>query len=346
MVKYNNILKAIEDYIEKCDRDSPKTTSGIIYPTGEAPQFEPTGKKLTVKELNEIADKMAERYGLEVSEVNGKREVNSKKFILWDNKHKTEINLSTLLDKQDEVDFTNRGYYDSKYGTYSSAYTLDEVLGYYNEMPDMMKDATGGIIFRDGGQSFSTLVEGRINNPICITHPYLHKTDFLDPKNSEYNLLQILCHEGGHAIEQDYTQEQYDVFRKSKVSDLSYKKSKLDTNEEKRIFDDLFDNGLIDSKGHVYSDTKEYDENMSNNQVRFASEYGKTHYLSYNGSTKRAEDFADIMSMVAMSRTNKGKGRTLDGRDFETVKKENSATWKYCEDILDGKIKKEDLTRL
>ena len=50
--------------------------------------------------------------------------------------------------------------------------------------------------------------------------------------------------------------------------------------------------------------------------------------------------------MVAMSKTQNSGNAKLDGNDLETFKRNHSDTWKYCEDILDGKVKTGDVSRL
>lgn len=346
MVKYENILKTIESYVEKCSREEPTPTSGIIYPTGEAPRFEPKGKKLTTGELNEIADAMAERYGLEVSEVDGKREINGKKFILWDDVHKTEINLSTLIQRQDEVDFTNRGYYNSQSGgAYESTYTLDEFLSYYNEMPEIMKNATGGVIVKGSGGSYNTFTEGRINNPIVLTHNFLTHTDWYNPKGTDYDLQRVMYHEGGHAMDDTMTPEEYEVMRKSNIGKGRFSPTKLSTPEERDIYNDIMHTSHHPHR-FVYSDTSEYDNGMSGNNEKFASDYGRRNFYSSAGQRKRCEDFVETMSMVAMSKTQNSGNAKLDGNDLETFKRNHSDTWKYCEDILDGKVKTGDVSRL
>lgn len=349
MVKYNTILRAIDEYI-KCARDNPTSTSGIIYPKGEAPKFEPKGRKLTSKELNEIADTMAERYGLEVSVVNGKREINGKKFILWDNEHNTEINLSTLIQYQDEVDFTNRGYYNNPNGgAYSSTYTLDEVLSYYNEMPELMKRAVGGIIFRGSGSAYHTSVDGRVNNPVVITHNFLRSTDWYSPRDGNDNLQRVLYHEISHALENPLNSEEFDVLRKANIGKGEYAMSKLTTEREREIYNNLFPKGSYAKSPHkyVFSDTVNYDNGMAGNDKKFASTYGRDFYLDTSpfAQNHRCEDFAETMSMVAMSRTGNKENVSLDSMGSDDFKKSHSETWKYCEDILDGKIDYNDLKR-
>lgn len=348
MVSYNNILKTIELYVEKCDRDTPTSTSGIIYPSGEAPKFEPKGKKLTGEELNTIADEMAERYGLQVSEINGKREVNGKKFILWDNEHNTEIVLTSLINRQDEVDFTNRGYYDTEDGGQSnSTYTLDEVLSYYNEMPNVMKDSVGGLIFKGEGSPFNNLIDGRINNPIQITHNYLTNSGWYNPKGTESDLQRVMYHEATHSLDTNYTNEEYDIIRRAKVSNTKYDGSKLDTVEERETLTRLVNSNFDHKRKFGYSNTEEYKKAMEDNDNPYASIYSQIYCrekaYAYD---MRSEDFAETMSMVAMSRSKNSKNAILDGTvDINSFKKTHKATWKFCEDVLDGKITKDTVEK-
>ena len=312
MVRYTNIIKAIEDYIEKCAREGPTSTGGIIYPVGETPTFEPKGKKLTKKELDEIADKMAERWGLEVSVVDGKREVNGRKFVLWDDEHKTVINLSTLIQRQDEIDFTNRGYYNTENGgTSKSTYTLDDFLGYYNEMPTMMKDATGGIIVQGSGNAHNCLNEFGINNPIVLTHKWFRGKWV--GAGSINDVQQCMYHEGGHAIENMY-------YNPPKSTDR-----------------------------YVFSNTSNYEVAMNGNRKKFASNYAKRTYrkrVNTQTHRRRCEDFAETMSMVAMSKTSTSSNANMDGAKIDEFKRDHETTWALCENILDGKVKPNDFEKL
>lgn len=302
--------------------------------------------KFTKQELNDIADKMAERYGLQVSEVDGKREVNGRKFVLWDDEHKTEIDLSTVIQRQDEVDFTNRGYYNAKNGgQYESTYTLDEVLSYYNEMPNIMKDATGGILFKGQGSAYNTVVEGRVNNPILITHNFLKHTDWFSPKGKDSDLQRVLYHEGSHAIEENLTSKQYEVMRKANTGKGRFSIMRLDTQEERDIYNDIIYKDHNPQR-YIFSDTENYDNGMGNNKVKFGSNYGKRVFRSRRTQSKRCEDFADTMSMVVMSRTSRSEIAVLENNGVNQFKQDHEATWKYCEDILDGKVKANNVTRI
>ena len=51
MVIYNNIVKAMEKYLEKCAREGAKDSSGIQTPP---PQFEQIGERPTTKKVPPI----------------------------------------------------------------------------------------------------------------------------------------------------------------------------------------------------------------------------------------------------------------------------------------------------
>lgn len=309
MVTYKNILNIVESYVEKCSRNGPTNTSGIITPKGEIPVFEPKEYELTTDELETIANAMCNRYGLEISKADGKLEISKDKFILWDPTHKTELDFSNFIHWQNEIDFTNRGTTtDGKLTTYR-AYTLEEVLEAYNEMPNMMKDAMGGVLFKEYGSAYNTYHNGRVDNPIILTHDCFNRK----LRGGNFDIQRVMYHEGAHAIERVYG-EKY--------------------------------------RNYIFSNTSEYNKamfkNMDDGGKLFASKYGEETYVDrlHDGRYRRhSEDFAETMSMVALSRTNHNRNPKIDDLyDMNDFKKDHKHTWKYCEDILDGKTDYKKLT--
>ena len=71
MVNKEDIIKIFDDlllvYDIKCSTNGSKPSSGVIRGKGEAPRYELNDGGLTNELLNQIADDMAERWGLEVS---------------------------------------------------------------------------------------------------------------------------------------------------------------------------------------------------------------------------------------------------------------------------------------
>ena len=325
----------------KCSRNGTRDSSGPIHGQGEAPRFESTGEPLSAKELNEIADAMAERWGLEVSiDSKGKREISKTKFSLWDDEHKTLIRLNKYLKHNPSwVDFTNNG---------QGAYDLDEVLRYYDTIPSPMKDAMGGVLFEtSNGSPYNTVYDGQYDvvNPIVLTAPLFEFKDYLA---DGHNLQRTMYHEGGHASANIMPKAVIDVLRKSSVSKNGFSKGKLTTDAERKIYDDYFNT----SKYHYpISDTKEYDKSMSENKRTFSSEYSSTAFLKLEPHRKREEDLAEALSMASFrnlkdksnARIDYGGGKVVD---YDTFVKDHEGTFKFASDFLDGKIKYTGVNRL
>ena len=149
------INKIITNWNTKCSSNGPKGTSGIIE-KGEAPKYELNNGNLTNELLNQIADEMSERWGLEVSlNEKGQREIAMNKFNLWDDKNKTLIRLGKIINHQDWIDFTNGN------GNVKENYTLDDVLRYYDELEPLAKQRMGAVLFEtNDGASYSRLWNG------------------------------------------------------------------------------------------------------------------------------------------------------------------------------------------
>lgn len=324
---------------EKCGRKGTTSSSGLKVERGQAPKYQLDDGGLTTKLLNQIADDMAERWGLEVSiNSKGKREIGKSQFSLWDDKHKTLLRLNKLVKHQDWIDFTNNG---------NGAYDLDTVLEYYDSMPTRMKDATGGILFETFmGASYNTGYDGQydIVNPVVISGiPFAFKE-----YEKSTNLQTTMYHEAGHACADVLPKDVIDVLKKSSVKKNGYDKSKLTTDAERQIYDDYFNTTKYD---YPVSNTKEYDDGMSKNKVMFASEYGENSFLRFGGSRRREEDLAETLSIVAFKNINdksNAKIKYSDGRivGYDDFVKDHPGTVKFASDFLDGKINYDDLTVL
>ena len=351
------INNSINNYRQKCSSSGTKPSSGVIYGKGEAPKYELNDGGLTRELLNTIADDMAERWGLEVS-VNskGKREIAMNKFKLWDDRHKTIINLGKIIKHQDWIDFTNND---------KGTYNLDEVLKYYNDLDDLAKDRMGGVFFETtNGSSFNRQyhpgydVANSIHISTIVYHEYNEKGQQLptisghNREPSMYSLKQVLGHEAGHAKTRILTQQEIDVLKKASVkgSINKVKKSQLTTDEEREIYDGLItyrDRGQADD----LSGTKQYDDAMDSNKVRFASWYSKSYTTI---QSNHVEDVAEVMSAVSYRNATPEEKREFrmiydtgvpNPRvvDLDTFIKDHQATYDLCCDYVDGKITHDDL---
>lgn len=330
MVTINDINRAFDNAITnisiKCGRSGTTASSGVVYGQGEAPRYELNDGKLDKELLNQIADDMAERWGLEVSiDEKGKREVSKTKFSLWDDKHQTVILLNRMVKYQDLIDFTNNG---------NGKYNLDDVLRYYTELDDIVKDKTGGVIFQNtNGASYNTIYDGmyHIFNPIVISNMVYSSVP-------EYNMKQVMGHEGGHASERTLTQEQRDVLVKASVGRNKYRKSNLTTDAERQIYDGMIF-GTEGGVGNV-SHTQTYSDAMENNNVKYASGYSaRRHYAN----SRLEEDFAETMSAVSYRNLKDKSGFQITYSTGETVGydkfvEDHKATFKVCCDFADGKL--------
>ena len=339
MVKKEIISEVIYNICEsknftiKCSEEGTKGSSGVIHGQGEMPRFEYNDGNLEKKDLEEIADKMAERWGLEVSiDAKGKREIGKTKFSLWDPEHQTLLRLNKIVKHQNWIDFTNNGKGD---------YNLDDVLRYYDELDDIAKDHMGGVFFEtNNGASYNNLYSKQYDtiNPIFITNMVYGKSSL----NSEYNMKQVMAHEAGHASERDITREEANVLRKTASGKNKYNRYLCTTDRERELYDGLLRGSRGDANS--ISSSKEYDDARKQNKVRDASRYSS----GYTGSTKLTEDFAETMSAVSYRNVTDKSGFKITYKDGTTVGydrfvSDHQATFKICCDYADGKIKHTDL---
>jgi len=210
MVKYKSLVTIIEDYINKCHRSSPKRSSGLISIKENRPQFKPLNKLdssffLKEDELKEIGNVMAERYGLIVSKVD------EDNFVLYDKENETLLNFSEHINYP-MVDFTNRDKAD---------YNLDDLLFYYDSMPDIMKKSVDRIRFslEEGGACYYTS-DGFMSEVVMTNEAVTHD------KESYYNAQLVLYHECGHALD-DY------LNNNKNIGDSNNYRMYMDENNEK-----------------------------------------------------------------------------------------------------------------
>lgn len=328
MVKIKYIIKAIEDYTEKCDRGGPKPTSGLQTPP---PTFSQAGEKLTKDELHEIAKVSAERWGLEISvDENGKEEISRSNFKLWDPQNNTVISLGKVIKNNNStIDFTN---------TDKGVYNLDYVLQSYNEMPDLMKRNCEYVEFNNNGRNamrqssyMRTYEPDKGFNTVTITGMVFNN------KDTQFNLKQVLGHEMGHASESHFTAEEKRVLAKAWVKNTpsyTYWNSRALTDEERVTY-----NGAK-SKMDMYSSSPIYRDAQSKNKEKYASEYVyRVNYLQTN-----SEDWAETMSAVAYRNSaDKSSFKMVyqNGKvvDWDTFVADHKGTYDFCCDYVDGKIK-------
>lgn len=328
----SNVINSSPNINVKCGRIGTRESSGFSPNPDDMPQFNGYHKKLKEEELNTIADTMSKRWGLEVSiDENGNREIGKSTFNLWDDNHKTVINLGILINHQEWIDFTNTG---------RGAYNLDEVLSFYNELDDKAKDNIPLVLFTGAkGGSFTQVYNGKedVFNSIKIS-----QKAYWSPRDSDWGLKKVLGHEAGHASEAHFTQEQKNVLKKAWDGGVSYNPNKL-TPQERVIFDDFIKNQ------HEYrnqiSNSQEYIEAMGQNIVRYASDYSE---FKCPLQFSNFEDFAEVMSAVSFRNSRYKKDFHItygDGRvvDWDTFVHDHEATYKICCDYVDGKLKHTDL---
>ena len=347
MVSRNIIENVFDDVISnfngKCSHEGATSSSGVIYGKGEKPKYELIDGGLTKELLNTIADDMAERWGLEVSiDSKGNREVSKTKFSLWDDNHKTLIRLNKMIKHQDWIDFTNGN------GMFSSSYTLDDVLRYYNDLPELAKTRMGAVLFETtSGSSFNRMYHGTygIANTIEISDMCYGNNGTNVP--SQYHLKQVMGHEAGHAMERILTNEQINVLEKSHVkgSVNKFKESQLDTDRERQIYRNLLHGN--DGEARDLSSSKEWEEARNKNNVAMSSQYASSYDFS---SDRNSEDVAETMSAVAFRNASNEEKQTFRIRyvggkevDYDTFVKDHEATFKLACDYVDGKVTHDSL---
>ncbi len=359
MVRYFTILRVMGDYLEKCGRSDSTSSSGLI---NETPVFEYTGEKLTTEELRNIANVEAERWGLEVS-VNekGNLKVNQNKFCFWDAEHETEIVFNSYYIKnQNRVDFTNNG---------KGAYDLDEILSYYNDMPSLMKDATGGIVFKGTqGSALSKIYDpqSKIKNPIIITQSFFgltkekareHPDSFRNLRATDKNIQVVMYHEGGHSLDNSEMMKDtkyVELLAKGFDKHNSWRPNQLLTEEEREYVRRR--HGYEVHNRNTFSDTVEYDYFMKQNIETFASPYGKKSFTPSRKRYKRSEDFAETMAMASFRNLKDKSNARMEAMDstllepkylsYDEFERTHKATFDFCCDVLDGKFTNKNVMML
>ena len=343
----------MNEVIDKC-REGTKPSSGVVS-RGEAPKYELNDGGLTKDLLNQIADDMAERWGLEVSlDSKGRREIAMNKFRLWDDKHKTVIHLNKMIKHQDWIDFTNND---------KGTYNLDEVLKYYDDLNDLAKDRMGGVIFEtNNGSSMCRQYNPKYDlaNTVEISQMVYHEHDGIyqlptisshNRKPSMYGLKQVLGHEAGHASTRILTNEEINVLKKATVKGSVNKvnKSQLDTDREREVYDKLI---ISHRSGQAddLSGSKQYDDALDNNKVRMASWYSKSYTTI---QSRGVEDCAEVMSAVSFRnatpeekkefRMYYDESKNSKEVDLDGFIRDHQATYNLCCDYVDGKITHDDL---
>ena len=341
MVSKEIINKTITDIINnnlnidtKCSNSGTKESSGKLSPP---PKFTPSKEKFSNKELNEIADAMAERYGLEVSiNSKGKREIGQAKFSLWDDKNKTEIKLGKIVKHQEWIDFGNNG---------KGVYNLDEVLGYYDELSPIQKSKPSVFVFETKkGACYNQGYEKGLDqfNTIHITNQVYHN------RHSRFNLKQAIGHETAHASERTFSDELKAVLRKASTGNNTYSRAGLSRREDTLIMDYIKGNRKGRTTGNPtnISSSVEYDNARNQNKMRHASSYSAS-YGAYGRQS--SEDFAETMSAVSYRNSDDKSDfsiKYLDGRivGWDEFVSDHQATYDLCCDWVDGKIKPESLS--
>ena len=342
-----SIDKAVSDYIWKCGRDGAKPTSGVIYGQGEAPKYELNDGGLDKKMLNQIADDMAERWGLEVSvDEKGNREISKTKFSLWDERHHTLIRLNKMIKHQDWIDFTNNG---------KANYNLDDVLRYYDELEPLAKTRMGALLFEtNDGSSMNRLYHGtygyantvEISSMVYDAYPGMGQSTHGTNIPGAYHMKRVMGHEAGHAMERVLTKEQVDVLEKSHVkgSKNKFRKSQLTTDRERELYDSMIYHESV-GRANDISGSKEWSDAQEQNRVKMSSQYANSYHYQ---SDRDTEDFAETMSAVAYR--NSGDKSTFrirypDGREvgYDEFVSDHKATFQLACDYADGKIKHSDL---
>ena len=114
---YSILFQIISDYVEKCKREHPKESSGLLENDVD---YSIDDGNLTNAKLQKIIGEMCEKHGLEISvNSSGMSQVYvlddkeyGKFFMvnLWDDKTKTLLDLGSLAEHQGWVDFYNNGF--------------------------------------------------------------------------------------------------------------------------------------------------------------------------------------------------------------------------------------------
>ena len=344
MVKKEIIEEVINDIInftQKC-REGSKGSSGVIRSRGDAPKFEYNDGNLENDELDEIADAMAERWGLEVSlDEKGNREISKVKFNLWDNEHNTLIRLGKIIKHQDWIDFTNNG---------NGNYDLDDVLRYYDELDELGKNRMGALLFEtNGGSSMNRAYHGiyGIENTVEISNMVYGNKDTRGTNvPSEYHLKQVLGHEVGHASERVLTKEMVDVLRKASIPKKKNKlnRNRLTTDRERELYDNMIRSHRVGNANDI-SGSKEWRDAQDKNKVRMASAYASSYTTIQD---RNSEDFAETMSAVSYRNTDDKSNFRITYNDGRTVGydefvRDHEYTFKLACDYVDGKIIHTDL---
>lgn len=309
MVKYKTILGIIDDYVEKCGRSNAKESSGL---QGKETKTKKGVVYLTIDDLNNIADEIYEKYGLQVSEdENGRPKLDNNTFTLWDNESKTELRLGKILNHQEWIDFNNTG---------KGAYNLDEVIEFYDVMPSLMKETINFINFDDVGGA-------------CYTYPWVRgitlTTDcYGEQGTNEFydktmNIQRVIYHEGGHCVETAYRiigKDRYGLKSPMRISDTDKYFNAMHKNESR--FASLYGRNY-----YVQTDRDDspYSEDFAETVSMVAFDK-----LKNKGNAQIFNEFSKV----------EGKKHSYGFKifDHDEFKEEHKATYNFVKKILDGKM--------
>lgn len=207
----------------------------------------------------------------------------------------TEIRFDGMLNS-DKIDFTNST--DSKY-------TMENILGTYDAMPEELKNRTGIIAFEDmdwSPHSAIYLPQYRKENAIVITNEA-----YTDEETMQMG--RIMAHEMGHCFE----------FGKLNDDEKACVRRMLNENVAEGDME-IWMNGiypkshLYSMEGGVFADAVHSDASSRgvDELSVITSDYAKVHYLEHQNKPGGqyhmfGEDFADTVSMVATPNRSEAK---------------------------------------
>ena len=259
----------------------------------------------------------------------------------------TELRFDDMLEWDgDEIHFT-----DTDEDQSNGVYSLDSILGFYDSMPQNLKNGTGLIVFQDiNNVNNSTIYDTELNreNVVHIT------LDAYDSSHGETgNMERVMAHEMGHCFEMGQLNDENiqfikRIFKNGQATDNL-------TDEDLDYF-----NNVIQPIMHTYSKPtgvfgervlRETSINGGNptdpNDVikTIQSSYGRHSFLMSDGLSNDcfAEHFAETLSIVSFrDKSNKDSARiNCDGNLFfpgevkgfdEYVKEDMSS--KVAEELL------------
>lgn len=325
---YDDILKSVEDEINKCNN----VLKGSKY--------------------YKVANEVCEKYGYKL------KKCKDTELVIEDEEHTTLFDFTKFLERTDLIDFTGENT--------ESKYSLDEIMGFYDDVPIPLKDSTNCIYFDNVVFDQKKYDEGDMEqfhikwSSKDVTCTKIYDSDykmqnvikitpmvFRDDMGDWWNFERCFTHEMVHCLDMPkWTDEQLKLVHKGETRVSTHQKM---TDDEYHEYYELrmehgYNYSEYDSEFEkLVEKDKEY-QKQNGYSTELVSYYAEDSYNSpfntpINSKSRLAEHFAEMGSIVSFkNQKDKTNAKTCmsDGTilTYEDIKERYPNSFKYIEDIM------------